>query len=118
MSLNAVVLTILTNIQTAIDDQDYTSALEVFNSKIKGKEVEKEFLEELSKTHEISFLTGEKKINQAKKQTQKVVFKTTTIRLSGEELEFLRSVGEEEGILGTGPTIRYLIAKARKQRGM
>ena len=119
MTLNAVVVSVLNDIQSYINDGEYEEALELFNNRIKGKDSEKEFLEELSKNHDISFLKDEKKISRTKKQTPKEVkFKTTTIRLSTEELEFLRSVGEEEGILGTGPTLRYLIAKARRQRDL
>ena len=119
MTLNAVVVSVLNDIQSYINDGEYEEALELFNNRIKGKDSEKEFLEELSKNHDISFLKDEKKISRTKKQTPKEVkFKTTTIRLSTEELEFLRSVGEEEGILGTGPTIRSLIAKSRKQRDL
>ena len=116
MTLNAVVVSVLNDIQSYINDGEYKEALELFNTRIKGKDSEKEVLEELSKNHDISFLKDEKKISQTKKQAPKEVkFKT---RLSTDELEFLRSVGEEEGILGTGPTIRYLIAKARKQRDL
>lgn len=118
MTLNAVVVSVLNDIQSYINDGEYEEALELFNNRIKGKDSEKEFLEELSKNHDISFLKDEKKISHKKQTLKEVKFKTTTIRLSTEELEFLRSVGEEEGILGTGPTLRYLIAKARKQRDL
>ena len=119
MTLNAVVVSVLNDIQSYINDGEYEEALELFNNRIKGKDSEKEFLEELSKNHDISSPPPPPKISRTKKQTPKEVkFKTTTIRLSTEELEFLRSVGEEEGILGTGPTIRYLIAKSRKQRDL
>ncbi len=99
MTLNAVVVSVLNDIQSYINDGEYKEALELFNTRIKGKDSEKEVLEELSKNHDISFLKDEKKISQTKKQAPKEVkFKTTTIRLSTDELEFLRSVGEEEGM--------------------
>ena len=64
MTLNAVVVSVLNDVQSHINDGEYKEALELFNSRIKGKDSEKEFLEELSKNYDISFLKDEKKITQ------------------------------------------------------
>ena len=53
MTLNAVVVSVLNDVQSHINDGEYKEALELFNSRIKGKDREKEILEELSKNYDI-----------------------------------------------------------------
>ena len=43
MTLNAVVVSVLNDIQSYINDGEYEEALELFNNRIKGKDSEKEF---------------------------------------------------------------------------
>lgn len=55
-SLNVILRRICNEIDTAIQNNDFETAKEKFDSSIKGKTIEKDVLDELRKKHDVSFL--------------------------------------------------------------
>ena len=55
-SLNVILRRICNEIDTAIQNNDFETAKEKFDGSIKGRTIEKDVLDELSKKHDVSFL--------------------------------------------------------------
>lgn len=63
-SLNVICRRICNEIDTAIQNNDFETAKEKFNSSIKGRTVEKDVLDELRKKHDVSFLLQDEPKNE------------------------------------------------------
>nr|AEX55182.1 hypothetical protein [Streptococcus salivarius] len=63
-SLNVICRRICNEIDTAIQNNDFETAKEKFDSSIKGRTVEKDVLDELRKKHDVSFLLQDEPKNE------------------------------------------------------
>lgn len=63
-NLNVICRRICNEIDTAIQNNDFETAKEKFDSSIKGRTVEKDVLDELRKKHDVSFLLQDEPKNE------------------------------------------------------